>query len=132
MLPAIARFWKKSPSCIANWTSLSRALQTLQTLAETYPPGEEPGRVLYLMGLADVALRRYDDGVENLSAALTRENPTAEMFHRLAEAELLAGHPLDAAAAARQVLALEPQNQPSRQLLDRIELARRQQDMVRK
>ena len=50
-----------------------RALQTLQTLADTYPPGEEPGQVLYLMGLAYVALGRYDDGVESLSAAVTRE-----------------------------------------------------------
>ena len=49
-----------------------RALQTLQTLAETYSPGEEPGQVLYLMGLAYVALGRYDDGVDSLSAALAR------------------------------------------------------------
>jgi tetratricopeptide (TPR) repeat protein len=108
-----------------------RALQTLQTLAETYPPGEEPGQVLYLMGLACVALRRYDDGVENLSAALIRDNPTAERFHRLAEAELLAGHPHEAAAAARQALTLEPQHQQCLRLLDRIEIARRQQQTVR-
>ena len=48
-----------------------RALQALQSLAETYPAGEEPGQVLYLTGLAYVALGRYDDGVENLSAAGT-------------------------------------------------------------
>ena len=35
-----------------------RALQTLQTLADTYSPGEEPGQVLYLTGLAYVALGR--------------------------------------------------------------------------
>jgi hypothetical protein len=87
--------------------------------------------VLYLTGLADVALGRYEDGVENLAAALTRDNPTAEMFYRLAEAELLAGHPLESAAAARQAMSLQPQHQPSRQLLDRIELARREQAVAR-
>ena len=94
-----------------------RALQTLQTLADTYSPGEEPGQVLYLMGLAYVALGRYDDGVESLSAAVTRAKPTPEMFCRLGEAELLAGHPAEAADAARQALALQPQHQPSRELL---------------
>ena len=33
-----------------------RALQTLQLLAETYSPGEEPADCLYLTGLAYVAL----------------------------------------------------------------------------
>ena len=70
-----------------------RALQTLQSLAETYSPGEEPGQVLYLMGQAYVALGRYDDAVESLAAAVTREKPTAEMYCCLGEADLLAGHP---------------------------------------
>ncbi len=97
-----------------------RALQALQTLAETYPAGEEPGQVLYLMGLAYVALGRYEDGVESLSAAVTRGKPTAEMFCQLGEAQLLAGHPAEAAEAARQALALraaastQPQSAPTR------------------
>lgn len=109
-----------------------RALQTLQTLADTYSPGEEPGQVLYPMGLAYVALGRHDEGVESLSAAVTRGKPTAEMFCRLGEADLLAGHPAEAADAARQALALQPQHQPSRDLLERIEIAQQPQGTVRK
>ncbi len=109
-----------------------RAIQTLQTLADTYSPGEEPGHVLYLMGLAYVALGRYDDGVESLSAAVMRGKPAPEIFYHLGEAELLTGHPTEAANAARQALALQPQHQPSRDLLDRIEIAQQPQGTVRK
>jgi tetratricopeptide (TPR) repeat protein len=109
-----------------------RALQTLQTLAETYSSGEEPGRILYQMGLAYQALGRYDDAVESLSVALTREKPTPEMFFRLGEAQYLAGHTAGATASARAALALQPQHQPSRELLDRIELAQREQGTMRK
>ncbi len=109
-----------------------RALQTLQTLAETYPAGEEPGQVLYGIGLAYVALGRYDDGVESLSVALTRGKPTAEMFCQLGEAQLLAGHSPEAAEAVRQALALEPQHQPSRNLLQRVELAQQPQGTLRR
>lgn len=97
-----------------------RALQTLQSLAETYSPGEEPPRVLDGMGQAYVALGRYDDAVESFSAALARTNPSSELYCRLGEAELLAGHRDEAAAAARQALALDPQYLAGRQLLDRI------------
>jgi tetratricopeptide (TPR) repeat protein len=108
-----------------------RALQTLQSLAETYPPGEEPADCLYLTGLAYVALGRYDDGVESFSAAVTRGTPTAEMYCQLGQAELLAGHTAEAASAARQALALDSAHQASRDLLDRIELAQRPQGTVR-
>ena len=126
----IARFSRKSAELYRQLNEPQRALQTLQSLAETYSPGEEPGQVLYLMGQAYVALGRYDDAVESLSAAVTRETPTAEMYCRLGEADLLAGHPDEAAAAARQALMLQPQHQPSRALLDRIELARQPQGTV--
>jgi tetratricopeptide (TPR) repeat protein len=110
----------------------AQALQALQTLAETYPAGEEPDQVLHLMGLAYVALGRYEDGVESLSAAVRRGRPTAEMFCQLGEAQLLAGHPPEAAEAARQALALEPQHQASRSLLQRIELAQQPQNTLQR
>lgn len=109
-----------------------RSLQTLQTLAETYSPGEEPGQVLFLMGEVYIALGRHDDAAESLATAVTREQPTAEMYCRLAEADLLAGHPTEAAAAARQALAIEPQHQSSRELLDRIELAKQPTGGIRR
>ncbi len=104
-----------------------RALETLQSLADTYnTPAEEPQQVLYLTGLAYVALNRYDDGVESLAAA-ARERPTPEILYRLAEAQWLAGNPARAAITAEQALAIDPQHQPSRELLHRIELAGRSQ-----
>ncbi len=109
-----------------------RALQTLQCLADTYSPGEEPGGVLYLLGDAYIALERYDDAVESLAAAVTREKPTAEMYCRLGEADLLAGHAVEAAAAAQQALALDPGHGPSRDLLGRIQLAQQPPETVRK
>jgi tetratricopeptide (TPR) repeat protein len=108
-----------------------RAIQTLQTLADTYAPGEEPGQIHYLMGLAYVALGRYDDGVESISVAVACGKPTPEMLCQLGEAQLLAGRPLEAAGAARQALALQPQHQPSRNLLERVELARQPQGTLR-
>jgi tetratricopeptide (TPR) repeat protein len=108
-----------------------RALHTLQTLADTYSSGEEPGQVLYLMGLAYNAMGRPEESLASLKAAVGRGKPTPEMFHGLAEAEFMAGHPVQAAEAARQALALQPQHQPSRELLDRIELAQRSQGTVR-
>jgi len=102
-----------------------RALQTLQVLADTYAPGEEPQQVLYLTGLAYTALGRHSDAVESFTAALMRDKPTPEILCRLGEAELLAGHTDEAFNDVQQALALEPQHQPSRELVSRIELARR-------
>ena len=100
-----------------------RALATLHSLAATYSPGEEPQQVLYLTGLAYVALGRYDEGIESLSTAAIREQPTPEILFRLGEAELLAGRPAQAEAAAQQALALQPRHAQSRQLLDRVRTA---------
>jgi tetratricopeptide (TPR) repeat protein len=100
-----------------------RALATLQGVADSYAPGEEPQRVLYLQGLAQTALGRYGDAVEYLTAASTRAQATPEILFRLAEAELAAGQPTQAAASAREALALDPKHQPSRDLVERIEIA---------
>ncbi len=104
-----------------------RALQTLQVLADSYAPGEEPQQVLYLTGLAYTALGRPGDAVDSFSAALIRDKPTPEILYRLGEAELLAGHQDEALNVVQQALAIDPQHQPSRDLLNRIELARRPQ-----
>jgi tetratricopeptide (TPR) repeat protein len=100
-----------------------RALATLHTLAETYSPGDEPQRVLDLMGAAYLALGRHEDAVDSFSTAVIRETPTPELYYRLGQAELLAGHPAEAAAAAQHALRLQPQHQPSLELLDRVRLA---------
>jgi tetratricopeptide (TPR) repeat protein len=101
-----------------------RALQSLQNLAETYPPDEEPQQVLYLTGLAQMALLRYDDAVDSLAAAAARETPDAEVFYRLAEAEMQSGNIDGAFASAVQALRLMPDHQPSQDLLGQIQTAR--------
>jgi tetratricopeptide (TPR) repeat protein len=100
-----------------------RALQTLQGITDGCSPNDEPTQVLFLLGQTYVALGRYEEGVESLAMAASREKPTPEMLFRLGEAELLAGHPPDAAVAARDALAMQPQHQPSRELLKRVEMA---------
>jgi len=107
-----------------------QALLALQTLADTYTAGEEPPQVYYLQGLAYVAMRRYDDGVESFATAVARGKPTPEMLYQLGQAELLAGHPAEALGAAQQALALQPEHQPSRELVNRIQTARQPQGAV--
>ena len=102
-----------------------RALAALQTLADTYSPGEEPQQVLYLEGLAYAALERWDEAAETLAAASTRQRPTAEILFRLGQAELYAGRSARAAQTARQALALNPDHGPSRELLGHAELVLR-------
>jgi len=109
-----------------------RALATLHALADTYSPGEEPQRVLHLTGLAYMALGRHQEGIEKLAAALIAGDATAEMYYHLGEAQLLAGHPLQAAEAARQALALEPHHPQSVELLGRLGLAAQGQDPPRR
>ncbi len=99
-----------------------RALAALQTLADTYPSGEEPPQVLYLQGLAYSALERWDDAVQDLSAASVRGGPSVEVLSQLARAELSAGRRADAAATLREALLLDPEHGPSRELAGQLEL----------
>ena len=88
--------------------------------------------MLYLTGLAYLALGRYDDGVESFTAAANRDRPNAEILYRLAESQWLAGRSGEAVAAARQALAMEPQHQLSLDLLRRIQLAQQPQAPLRR
>jgi tetratricopeptide (TPR) repeat protein len=97
-----------------------KALATLHTLADTYPPGEEPQQVLYQQGLAYRAVGRAADAAESLAAAADRDDPSTEILYRLAEAELAAGQRERAARAAWQALALDPEHAASRELLVRL------------
>jgi tetratricopeptide (TPR) repeat protein len=109
-----------------------RALQTLQTLAETYSPGEEPGRVEYLLGMAYAALGRRDDAVESLATAASRGNATPDLFCLLGNVQLSAGRFHEAFAAAQQALALQPRHPPTLALLERIRVAQQPQETVRR
>ena len=109
-----------------------RALAALQSLADTYPSGEEPQHVLYLQGLAHSALRRWDDAVESLSEASVRGRPSAEIFSELGRAELSAGRPREAAVAVREALLLDPDHVPSRALAEELQLASDLDPLVRR
>ena len=65
-----------------------RALSTLQHLADTYVPGEEPSQVFYWQGLACAALGRHDDAVDCLQTASRRGESTADVWYQLAEVQL--------------------------------------------
>lgn len=101
-----------------------RALATLHRLADTYAPGEEPQQVLYLQGLAYMALGRATDAAETLTLAAAREQPSPEVLYRLGQAELAAGRADEAAAAARRALQIDPEHAPSRELLGRLDVVR--------
>ena len=77
-----------------------RALESMQSLVETYSPGEEPQQVLVWTGLDYMALRRYDDAVASLTTALSRDRPTPELLYRLGEAQYRSGRSQEAAARA--------------------------------
>ncbi len=102
-----------------------RALNTLEALRDGYTPGEEPQRVLYLEGLAFAALQRYDDAIDAYSSALGREQPSAELYYQLADAQAKAGRPREASQAVSAALALEPNHQPTLQLAAQLELTER-------
>ncbi len=85
-----------------------RAIVVLHRLSDTYPPGDEPQQVLYLTGLAQLAMGRPDRAVESLSRAGLREKPTPEVLYRLGEAELLAASQGKSSAAAQRAVAQRP------------------------
>lgn len=96
-----------------------RALAALQTLSESYPPGEEPTEVLYLTGLAYRALGRYAEAADALALALDRGPPAAETLYRLAEAQLKAGRRSESRQTALRLLALAPDHAGAVFLIER-------------
>ena len=101
-----------------------RALTALQGLADTFGPGEEPPRLPYLKGLALAALERYDDAIDAYHVANRAGEPSAEVFARIAEAELASERPQLAQAAAEAALDLDPAHVLAQQLFRDIRVAR--------
>jgi tetratricopeptide (TPR) repeat protein len=100
-----------------------RALAALQTLSETYPPGEETPQILYLTGLAYSALGRYAEAADCLSQVQTRGPATSEILYWLADAQLKAGQQSAARQTAAQLLSLDPRHAGGLALAERIDLA---------
>ena len=99
-----------------------RALATLQSLSGKWSPEQEPLAVLALTGKTYAAMNRYDDAVDSLLLATTRGQVDTETLYLLAEAQLGAGRPREAAAAAQKALTLNPHHAASRHLLAQLGL----------
>jgi len=65
----------------------TRALATLAVLEETYGPGQTPGDVLALEGLAQEALGRGADALESYRLAMSRGNAPQDLPARIAALE---------------------------------------------
>jgi tetratricopeptide (TPR) repeat protein len=97
-----------------------RALATLTALRETYPQRDEPARVLYLQGLAMVAMGRHSDAADAYAAAIEREGPSADLLAALADAQFRSGNTEAAERSVQQALALNPGHAASRALVEQI------------
>jgi Tfp pilus assembly protein PilF len=104
-----------------------RALATLQSLAEQYPPGSVPSDVLFREGIVLKQLGRHQEAADCLAAAAqTTHSP--DVLFELAHARFLAGDLTNATLAVNGVLQLDPANTAALQL--RNELASQQQRLA--
>lgn len=87
-----------------------RALATLQSLADRYPPGQTPTDVLYREGLVLRQLGRYQDAAQFLARATSRGKPTADMLYELGRTQLLAGDTTAANVTCLAALQANPQH----------------------
>jgi superkiller protein 3 len=110
--------------CYRKLGEPERALVNLQTLADTYAPGEEPRQVMYLEGLALGALGREHDAIDALAQAAARGAPDAGLLWHLAEAEARLGLNDQAWRDVQRALATDPQHRASRQLAAKLAVAR--------
>lgn len=103
-----------------------RALATLQSLRELYPPGEEPPRVMLLMGLAAGALGRFDEAVRDFEIARQRGDASPDALYLLADAQLRAGRPSQAQQLLDSLGAVAPQHPGYLRLTNELRLGRSQ------
>lgn len=87
-----------------------RALATLQSLADHYPPGQAPADVLYREGLVLRDLGRFYDAAQCLTRATQARPPSADMLYELGRTQLLAGDLSAARLACNAALASHPQH----------------------
>jgi tetratricopeptide (TPR) repeat protein len=85
-----------------------RALATLQTLSDAYPPGQVPAEVLIQEAYACRALGRHGDAAAKLAQAIERGNPSAALYYELAQAERQAGNASAARIAVQAALSRDP------------------------
>jgi tetratricopeptide (TPR) repeat protein len=93
-----------------------RALSTLETLAEQYPPGEVPAHVYAAEGRCLKQLERYQDAVEMFAQAVRQGTPAPELLVELADAQFQAGDTFAASASLDSALAMAPDHPAGLQL----------------
>lgn len=98
-----------------------RALSTLEALADQYPPTQIPGEVYFLQGLAQKALRRYDDAVGSLAAAAQRADAPELVFVELSDCQMLRGDLTAARQSAAEGGRRFPQSEQFPRLLAKLE-----------
>lgn len=101
-----------------------RALATLQSLADTYGTGDEPQPLMLQLGDSLERTGRFDDAAAQYMAALARGPQSADLFFRLARVEDQLNHAGAAERALERAVAMDPNHQPSREMLNRIQIAR--------
>lgn len=94
-----------------------RALSTLETLAEQYPPGEVPVDVIALQGMSLKQLGRHADAAQMLAKATQMSPPSADLLFQLAEAQFQSGDASAAQATLQLALTQDPQHVGGRNLL---------------
>ena len=101
-----------------------RALSTLQALAASYTPGEEPADLLFWQGLACAALGRHEQAVAFLASAESRGYRSADLLYQLTESRFLAGDAAAAQLTLQRALETDPSHPAAQQLGDAIRTAR--------
>lgn len=87
-----------------------RALSTLETLAEQFPPSEVPVEVVAMQGTTLKQLARHSEAAEMLASATSRGGASADLLFQLAEAQFLAGNASAAQISLESALAQDPQH----------------------
>ena len=98
-----------------------RALSTLQSLAATYPPGEQPADLLYWQGIAFSGLGRHRQAIRYFAQAESRGMHTADLQFRLAESNHLSGEPTAARSALERAVELDPHHPQAARLCELIQ-----------
>ena len=93
-----------------------RALSTLETLAEQFPPGEVPLDVIAMQGMSLKELGRHEDAAVMLAQAASQGSPSSDLLFHLAEAQFFAGDASAAQASLDLALAQDPQHSGGLQL----------------
>ncbi|MCE9604052.1 MAG: tetratricopeptide repeat protein [Planctomycetia bacterium] len=108
---------RQSADLYAALQQPNKALCSLQALADTYGPGEEPQDLFVAEGFAYAALDRRYEAAKSLRAACERGPATSELLLALAEVETSAGQSLEAYRTAQQAIALAPDDPRCRAML---------------